>query len=262
MVSPRRLARTLRASSVNRDQLVDWLHRKELPQTDKLLIVLSTFQGAVPLKQVLDRAENAGLKRTKWSNPSASLRRCTGLAIHTSAGWEITKAGRSKLLTLGIDQGAPGVEVATHLRAFLARVTEPNVRSFVEEAVRCHEHRLKRSAVVMAWLAAVHVLQHWVFKKHLTSFNAELKRIGGKPAQIRTMEDFDLLKESDFLDRLSSASLLGKSRKAALKRCLDFRNNCGHPNSLKVSETAVAAHIEVLLENVFLDKDISGVQGT
>lgn len=70
------------------------------------------------------------------------------------------------------------------------------------------------------------------------------------------MEDFDLLKESDFLDRLSAISLIGKTRKAALKRCLDFRNNCGHPNSLKVSDRAVAAHLEVLLENVFLDEDI------
>lgn len=245
---------------MNRDALVDWLHRRELSQTDKLLIVLGTFQGATPLKQILERAEGAGFKRAKWSNPSASLRRAPGLAIHTQDGWEITKAGRLKLHSLGVEQSGSGVvEVATDLRAFLAKVIDPNVRQFVEEAVRCHEHRLRRSAVVMSWLAAAHVLQHWVFKNHLAAFNAELKRVNAKPSQIKTMDDFDLLKESDFLDRLSAISLLGKTRKAALKRCLDFRNNCGHPNSLKVSDNAVAAHIEVLLENVFLDTSISGV---
>jgi len=36
-----------------------------------------------------------------------------------------------------------------------------------------------------------------------------------------------------------------------LKTCLDLRNGCGHPNSLKVSVNKSAAHIETLLQNIF-----------
>jgi hypothetical protein len=45
------------------------------------------------------------------------------------------------------------------LRALLAKVKDADTRSFVEEAVQCYELELNRSAVVMSWVAAVHVLK-------------------------------------------------------------------------------------------------------
>ena len=36
-----------------------------------------------------------------------------------------------------------------------------------------------------------------------------------------------------------------------LRNCLDRRNGCGHPNSLKIGPNTVAHHIEILLLNVF-----------
>jgi len=39
--------------------------------------------------------------------------------------------------------------------------------------------------------------------------------------------------------------------KAELKQCLDRRNGCGHPNSLKIGPNTVAHHLEILLLNVF-----------
>jgi hypothetical protein len=39
--------------------------------------------------------------------------------------------------------------------------------------------------------------------------------------------------------------------KNELKECLDRRNGCGHPNSLKIGANTVAHHIEILLLNVF-----------
>ena len=59
------------------------------------------------------------------------------------------------------------------------------------------------------------------------------------------------MKEADFLQVLESISILGKSVKAELEGCLKLRNGCGHPNSLKVSEHRVTAHIEILVLNVF-----------
>jgi len=45
--------------------------------------------------------------------------------------------------------------------------------------------------------------------------------------------------------------MLSKNVKTELKNCLDRRNRCGHPNSLKLGANTVAHHIEVLLLNVF-----------
>src|SRR5690348_10455440 len=114
------------------DFLKDWLHRPELSQTLKLLIALSTFDQPVALRELLDRAEEAGFKRRNWSNPSASLGRATGLAIHTTQGWEITRAGRQYLVNEGMIEASQGViNVAIELRKFLANVKNSETAEFV-----------------------------------------------------------------------------------------------------------------------------------
>lgn len=61
----------------------------------------------------------------------------------------------------------------------------------------------------------------------------------------------DISKESLFLDSLFRISAIDSSQKKALKRCLDLRNDCGHPSQLKLGNATVAGHIEALLLNVF-----------
>ena len=51
---------------------------------------------------------------------------------------------------------------------------------------------------------------------------------------------------------LGAISVLGKSVKTELEGCLKLRNGCGHPNSLRISENRVAAHLEILVLNVFV----------
>ena len=45
---------------------------------------------------------------------------------------------------------------------------------------------------------------------------------------------------------------IGKNVKLQLINSLDFRNGCGHPNSLKIGPNMVASHIELLVKNVYL----------
>jgi hypothetical protein len=59
------------------------------------------------------------------------------------------------------------------------------------------------------------------------------------------------MQESDFLDILDKISVIGKSVKLELGVCLTLRNGCGHPNSLKIADHRVAAHIESLILNIF-----------
>lgn len=195
---------------------------------------------------------NAGMRVPSGWNPSAALGRSKGLAIRTPQGWEITEAGKQHLRNLGVTRISPAaVQVATDLRAELATIIDNDTRAFVEEAIKCHEAELYRSAIVMAWLAAVRVLHTHVFNHHLMAFNAEAKRVDNRWRDAKTTDDFGRMSESDFLDRIVTISVVGKNVKKELKDCLDRRNGCGHPNSLKIGANTVAHHIEILLLNVF-----------
>lgn len=252
MGSRLRCARVWSLSLVSSDFLKDWLHRAGLTQSDKLLITLSTFGGPAPLADILTRAEAAGVKRKSWSNPSTSLGRLAGLAIHTGQGWEITKSGQQKLANDGIVEGSPGViNVGSELRSHLKSVSSPDTLEYLNETIQCYELGLLRSAVVMAWSAAVYVLQREIVDSHLASFNQEAARLDAKWKPAKTTDDLGRLKEADFLDRLVAVGVIGKNVKVALKECLDRRNACGHPNSYKLGPNTVAAHVETLMLNVF-----------
>lgn len=232
------------------DELKDWLH-KDLSKLDKLLLILATQDQPIAVARIKELAEVCGFRELRKWNISAVLGSSKGMAIRTT-GWELADAGKSHLRDLGVATvSAAAMQVAVDLRNHLANVTTEQTRSFVEEAIRCHENELFRSAIVMSWLGAVDVLQKHVHRNHLAAFNAEAKRVNSKWKPAKSQDDVGKMGESDFLDRIEALSIIGKNVKAELKGCLDLRNGCGHPNSLKVSINKSAAHIETLLQNVF-----------
>ena len=231
--------------------LKSWLH-KDLKNLDKLLLVLAAFDKPCQVKDVRSKAGRAGFKIPIRWNVSDVLGRSKGLAIRTPLGWEISDAGKQYLRNLGVISISPvAVQIATDLRAELQKISDVNTLTFVEEAIKCYEAELYRSAVVMSWLAAVDVLYKHVSKFHQSSFNAEAKRVNAKWKNAKTSDDLGRMREADFLDRLVAISVLGKNVKEELKECLDRRNACGHPNSYKIGANTVAHHIEILLLNVF-----------
>ncbi len=231
------------------DELKNWLHG-DLPRIDELLLVLSTFDSPTQVRDIVCRAGEAGLHGiTEW-NPSSVLGRSKGLALRTNEGWEISARGLARLSNLGLKVNPP-TQVAHDLRDELPKISDTNTQAFAEEAIKCHEFGLYRSAIVMSWIAAVGVLHQYVHKNHLQAFNAEAKRINSRWKDAKTTDDLGRMGESDFLDRLAGMSIIGKNVKNEMKACLNLRNGCGHPNSLQISANASAHHIEVLLLNVF-----------
>lgn len=137
------------------------------------------------------------------------------------------------------------------LRANIPNIKDEEAKILVGEAITCFEHDLYRPAVVMSWLAAVRVLYDYVHRHRLREFNDEAKRVDQKWRPARSTDDLARMKERDFLDRISALSIVGKNVKQELEKCLELRNGCGHPNSLKLGQNTVARHLEVLLMNVF-----------
>ena len=234
------------------EELKSGLHGGRLTQRDKLLLLLATFEAPCDVSQLRERASGVGLRGlAKW-NVSARLRDSKGLAILTPDGWEITNSGKQHLKNLGFGVANPvAVRIASELRKKLEAVESDTTRIFVEEAIKCYEAELYRSAIVMSWLAAVDVLYNIVHSKYLKAFNAEATRIDPKWKTASSTDDLSRMKESDFLDRLVAISVIGKNVKTELKHCLDRRNGCGHPNSLKIGPATVDHHLEILLLNVF-----------
>jgi hypothetical protein len=236
---------------LNESGLKEWLHR-DLKQLDKLLLILATFNSPTNVTALRERAASAGLKINDRWNPSSTLSRSRGLAIKVPAGWELTESGKAYLRNLGVTSLSPAaVQVASDLRAHLAKIQNPATHAFVEEAIKCYEAQLYRSAIVMSWLAAVDVLHRVVVAQHLADFNSEAKKCNSNWKTAVNEDGVGRMPENDFLDRLAGINVLGKNQKAELKKALDLRNGCGHPNSLKVGPNVVAAHLELLLLNVF-----------
>ncbi len=236
---------------LDKAELKTWLQR-DLSQLDKLLLILASFDTPCQIKELKERARESGFRMPKSWNPSAQLGRSKGLAIRTPDGWEISDAGRQCLHNLGINKLSPAaVNVATDLRAELANINNTDTCAFVEEAIKCHEAELYRSAIVMSWLAAMDVLHKYVHANHLAAFNTEAKRVDTRWKDAKTTDDLGKMKESDFLDRIGALSIIGKNVKKELINCLDRRNGCGHPNSFKIGANTSAHHLEILLLNVF-----------
>lgn len=236
---------------ISTSDLKVWLHRK-VPRLGKLLLILATFDAPCQVNDIKLRAREAGFRMPGTWNLSDTLGRSKGLAIRSPKGWEITDAGRQHLRNLGVNKISPAaVQVATDLRAELPNIANDDTRAFVEEAIKCYEAELYRSAIVMSWLGAVNVLHNHVHTNYLTAFNTDAKRADPRWKCAKTTDDIGTMNDARFLERIAALSIVGKNVKKELKNCLDRRNGCGHPNSLKIGANTAAHHIEILLLNVF-----------
>lgn len=236
---------------LSESDLKRWLHR-DLSRLEKVLVILAHIGKPTSVTEVKTTARKGGLTITDKWNVSALLTKSNGAAIRTQNGWELAEQGIEKLSSLGLSGVQTASEnIAIELRTELAKINATSTRAFVEEAIKCLENGLHRSAIVMSWLSAVDVLYNHVLTNHLAAFNAEAKRVGNRWKPAKTADDLARMGEADFLDRLATISVIGKSVKTELKECLNRRNGCGHPNSLKLGHHTAAHHIEVLILNVF-----------
>jgi hypothetical protein len=233
------------------DDLKLALQQDDLSRADRVLLTIASLDQPVKGPEIMERAREAGCNMNNW-NIGDILAKAKGITIRLPTGHEVSVKGHARLEQLGVSKlPAAAAKLAQDLRKHMANIKDDTTRAFVEEAIKCHEAALYRSAIVMSWVAAVAVLQQEVVAKHLATFNAEVARIDTKWKPATTTDDIGKMREADFLDRLVGIKMIGKSVKIQLGNALDLRNGCGHPNSLKVGANLVAAHIEMLLMNVF-----------
>jgi hypothetical protein len=207
-------------------------------------------KSVVNIKKIA--TENGLRECSKW-NVSDTLGKAKGKATSIKGNWVLTIPGRSHLFAQKYvsEKKSHAVHDAKDLRGHLSSISNLQTKSFIEEAINCLEADQKRAAVVFSWIGAVAVLYDEVIKNHLDAFNIEATRKDAKWKAAKNADDLGKMKEFDFLNILETISVIGKNVKQELQQCLQLRNGCGHPNSLKIGVRRVAAHIEILILNVF-----------
>lgn len=240
----------------DKELLIDLLASKDLSQPDKVLLILES-QNGVPTKstEIVNIGVSHGLRQILSWNVHAVLAKIQnkGHISKLPDGWILTGPGRIYVQTkFSLADPASTKETALNLRIHLEKISNPDTREFVEEAIACLEAKQLKSAVVMSWVGAISVLYDFVLANKLTEFNARAKVVKKDWKEAITKDDLAKMKESDFLDILAYLSILGGNVKEDLKNnCLNLRNSCGHPSSFKVGKHKVEAHIETLIQNVF-----------
>lgn len=220
--------------------------------SDRLLIILATFDHPCSINEIRSKGVEYGNRDLSKANIADRLNKLADKVTKLKAGWQITSLGINHLKSLGVEGSSKAGKVAaSSLAKILEKVQDQDTRAFLEEAVLCCEANLFRSAVVMSWLAAVHVLRKHVYLSYRTEFDAEMARKIADWKSVKSIDDYGRIKEVEFLDRLAAISVIGKETKEKLKTCLRDRNSCGHPNSFKIGKHQVRSHIEFLILNIF-----------
>lgn len=183
-----------------------------------------------------------------------------GQVAQLASGWKLLPPGY-KVIENHFKQEAALISETRHaLRMHLATIGDDQRRAFVEEAIKSFDVRAYRSAVVLSWVGAAHILQDHIISKHCAVFNAAGSARVAKAVSsgnkysftpVKSVKDFGVIGESDMLQLCQDAGILHKAEKQVLQDRLDLRNQCGHPNPLVIAEHTVAHHIEVLMLNVY-----------
>lgn len=237
-----------------KEYLFDTLHQAGLSRKDQLLLVLAVeVDRPKQVREIVALATDAGLVRAKKWNVSDILSKSKGMAGLSPNGWKLTETGKQYLIAQNfLPRHFSQKQIISSLRDPLSRISDSDTIAFVTQAIECFEAGYHRAAVVLSWIGAVSVLYRHVEQNCLSSFNREALRRDQKWRSAKNADDLVRMKEFEFLNVLEAISEIGKNVKHELQeKCLKLRNGCGHPNSLEIGPNAVAAHLELLVLNVF-----------
>ena len=139
-----------------------------------------------------------------------------------------------------------------HLQRVIARVTDPQRKDFLAEAISCLGVGARRATVVLTWVAALDHLHEYVLIHQLASFNAALGRRSDRLSKfvVAARDDFGEMKESVFIEVCRSANVITADVRKILDEKLGFRNSCAHPSSISIGDSKVVSFIEDLVDNV------------
>lgn len=167
--------------------------------------------------------------------------------------WSLTGSGEQyvrKLLDLPSAEPEIEHDVGS-LETLASKVTNSDVRSYIEEAVKCLRVGALRASVVFLWAGAVRTLHEKMLRTGVTRLNQALLRHDPKARQVSRIDDFEYIKDKYVLLAAQDLGIVDKGERDALQEALDLRNRCGHPTKYKAGVKKVSSFVEDVVGIVF-----------
>lgn len=187
---------------------------------------------------------NREFANLKSSKPPIFLKRKNGYVLERGVKKQLTEAH------LGVTKMR---EISHALRLLPPKLTGSEQRGFLEECLACFEIGAYRSSIVMCWLLTIDTIYEYILVHKINDFNGAIQSHGKyKKILIAAKDDFNDIKESDFIELLRVGKIVTNDVRKILDEKLNFRNSCAHPNSVIIKDNKAIAFIEDLVENVIL----------
>jgi len=145
------------------------------------------------------------------------------------------------------------VKAADSLRDLCSRVTQSDLRNYIEEAILCYECEAYRASIVMMWISTMDHMHDYIITNKLIDFNKALKLKNIKKLnEVKVKDDFSEIIESEFIELCRSAKIITQDQRKILDEKLGIRNSSAHPNGIKIHESKATNFIEDLIDNIIL----------
>lgn len=167
--------------------------------------------------------------------------------------WSLTDSGRSQVRSLlGLPQSDVEIEhdVGT-LEAVVAKVTDPDIKDYLEEALKCLRVGALRATVVFAWTAAIRTIQKNLLLHGSPAVTFAVQKHDPKSRPVNKLDDFAYVKDSIAVLAAKDLGDIDKNEKDTLEEALDLRNRCGHPGKYKPGVKKVSSFLEDVISVAF-----------
>ena len=185
-------------------------------------------------------------------NKSGPLADTSGLQAKNRT-WNLTDSGREHVRQLlGLPRADVEVEhdVGT-LEDLVAKVTDSDIRDYLDEAIRCLQVGALRACVVFVWTAGIRTIQISAMAKGSSAVTAAIQNHDPKARAVKSVDDFAHIKDATTLLAAKDLGILDKNQKDALTEALNLRNRSGHPSKYRPGVKKVSAFVEDVTSIVF-----------
>ena len=167
--------------------------------------------------------------------------------------WNLTDSGREQVRNLlGLPKADVEVEhdVGT-LEDLVAKVSDDEVRGYLEEALKCLQVGALRACTVFVWVAGIRTIQSGMIAKGSAAVSTAVQKHDPTARAVKGLDDFAHVKDATTLLAAKDLGILDKNEKDTLTEALNLRNRCGHPGKYRPGVKKVAAFVEDITSIVF-----------
>lgn len=167
--------------------------------------------------------------------------------------WSITDSGAQHIRDLlGLPEAEPEIEHDVGaLAGSIKKIKDPEVRGYLEEAIKCLRVGALRATVVFVWSSAVRLIQQEILTRKSSDVNSALTKHDPKARTVTKLDHFAYIKDSTTILAAQELGIFDKNEKDTVEDGLKLRNKCGHPGKYNPGEKKVSGFVEDMISVVF-----------